>query len=129
MNNRIRLWLVQLYPTSWRSRYEAEFSALLEECMNSPLVVLDVVMGAIDAHLHLVKEDNPNWRMINMGNITRKKEVIVAAIMAISTTAVVALAKNVGADIVGAFIAGAGAAVTVGYVIITNNMIKQARKK
>jgi hypothetical protein len=86
-------------------------------------------MGVIDAHMHLVQEDNPNWRMINMGNITRKKEVTVAAIIALFTTALVALVKSVGADIVGAFIAGAGTAVTVGYVIITNNMIKQARKK
>jgi hypothetical protein len=61
MNNRIRRWLVQLYPTSWRSRYAAEFSALLEECLNSPLVVLNVVIGAMDAHLHLVQADNPNW--------------------------------------------------------------------
>ena len=86
-------------------------------------------MGVIDAHMHLVQEDNPNWRMINMRNITRKKEVTVAAIIALFTTALVALVKSVGADIVGAFIAGAGTAVTVGYVIITNNMIKQARKK
>ena len=55
-------------------------------------------MGAIDAHLHLVQKDNPNWRMINMENITRKKEVTIAAIMALFTTAVVALAKSMGAE-------------------------------
>ena len=64
-----------------------------------------------------------------MGGITRKKEVAVAAAMAIVTTAAVAVAKGVGADIAGAFIAGAGTAATVGYVIITNMMIKQARSK
>lgn len=48
-----------------------------------------------------------------MGNITRKKEVTVTAIIVIFTTAVAALAKSMGADTVGAFIAGAGTAVTM----------------
>ena len=64
-----------------------------------------------------------------MESITRKKEVIVAATMALFTTAVVALAKSVGADMVAAFIAGAGTVVTVGFVIIANMKIKLARKQ
>ena len=50
-----------------------------------------------------------------MGSITRKKKV--------------AIAKGVGTDIAAAFIAGAGTAATVGYVIITNTIIKQARRR
>ena len=64
-----------------------------------------------------------------MANIIRKKEVAVAAAMAIVTTSAVAVAKGVGADMAEAFIAGAGTAATVGYVIITNMVIKQARRK
>lgn len=67
--------------------------------------------------------------MIDMRNIMRKKEVTIAAILAILMTALVVLAKSEGADTVRAFIAGAGTGVTVGYVIITNRIIKQARNK
>ncbi len=64
-----------------------------------------------------------------MENITRKKEVIIAAAMALFTTALVAFSKSIQADLLGAFLAGAGAAVTVGYIISTNKKIKQAGKK
>ena len=60
---------------------------------------------------------------------TRKRELAVATAVAIVTTAAVAIVKAVGADIAGAFIAGAGTATTIGYVVITNMMIKQARRK
>lgn len=42
-------WLVRLYPRAWRERYEDEFSALLDECGASPGVILDVILGALDA--------------------------------------------------------------------------------
>ena len=45
--------LLQLYPASWRSRYGDEFAALLEERPLGPFDVADVVLGAIDARLHL----------------------------------------------------------------------------
>jgi hypothetical protein len=44
--------LVRLYPRPWRDRYEEEFLALLAE---RPLTVadrLDMVRGAVDAHVH-----------------------------------------------------------------------------
>ncbi len=44
--------LVRLYPTAWRSRYEAEFVALLEERPPKALQVLDIIRGAIDARFH-----------------------------------------------------------------------------
>ena len=46
-------WLLRLYPTTWRERYADEFEALLEQCQPTPLVVFDVVRGALDARLHL----------------------------------------------------------------------------
>lgn len=64
-----------------------------------------------------------------MENMTRRKEVAVAAAMPLFTTTVVAFAKSVGVDIIAAFIAGAGAAVTVRFVIIANIKIERARKK
>jgi hypothetical protein len=62
-------WLVRLYPRAWRQRYGVEFEALLEECLHSPLDVLDILLGALDAHLGLAYE--MNWRLMNMVNKLR----------------------------------------------------------
>lgn len=43
--------LLALYPRGWRRRYGAEFGAVLDEQRSSPGLLLDVVLGAIDAHL------------------------------------------------------------------------------
>ena len=45
-------WLLRLYPARWRERYGEEFSAVLASQQASVGVVLDVVAGAIDAHLY-----------------------------------------------------------------------------
>jgi len=45
--------LLHLYPASWRSRYGDEFADLLEERPLGPFDVADIVLGAIDARLHL----------------------------------------------------------------------------
>lgn len=45
--------LVRLYPAAWRARYGEELAALLEDRPPGPFDVLDLVLGAIDAHLHL----------------------------------------------------------------------------
>ena len=45
--------LLRLYPASWRARYGDEFAAVLGERPLGPFDVADVVLGAIDAHLHL----------------------------------------------------------------------------
>jgi hypothetical protein len=44
--------LLLLYPAAWRRRYGDEFSAVLEARHLGPFDVLDVVLAAIDAHLH-----------------------------------------------------------------------------
>jgi hypothetical protein len=44
-------WLMRLYPRGWRSRYEEEFVALLEDVPLSPAVVADVLVRAAVAHL------------------------------------------------------------------------------
>ena len=43
--------LVGLYPARWRRRYGEEFLALLEDRPPAALQVIDIVWGAIDAHL------------------------------------------------------------------------------
>ena len=50
MNRSIK-WLIRLYPRGWRERYEEEFVAMLEQRPMSFADVLDVVLGALDAHL------------------------------------------------------------------------------
>jgi hypothetical protein len=45
--------LVRLYPRIWRERYGDELAALLEERPSGPFDVADVLLGALDAHLHL----------------------------------------------------------------------------
>lgn len=45
--------LVRLYPAAWRDRYGDELAALLEDRSPGPFDVADLLLGAIDAHLHL----------------------------------------------------------------------------
>lgn len=45
-------WLVALYPGPWRARYGAEMLALLEDRPPTARDALDLVRGALDAHLH-----------------------------------------------------------------------------
>ncbi len=44
---------VSMYPRVWRNRYGEEFLDLLTASPLTVVVVLDVVRGALDAHLHL----------------------------------------------------------------------------
>jgi hypothetical protein len=45
-------WLLQLYPARWRERYGEAFGAVLASQRPSVGMVLDVLGGAIDAHLY-----------------------------------------------------------------------------
>jgi hypothetical protein len=75
----VRAWLLRLYPRPWRERYADEFEAMLEQCLNSPLDVIDVMLGAFDAHLQLLNGENVNWRLMNMINKLRTTILIVFA--------------------------------------------------
>ena len=44
--------LLRLYPAAWRERYEAEFIGTLQERSVGVAGSVDIVRGAIDAHLH-----------------------------------------------------------------------------
>ena len=45
-------WLVALYPSAWRSRFEDELLALLDSRPRSIRDRVDIVRSAVDAHLH-----------------------------------------------------------------------------
>jgi hypothetical protein len=49
----MRSLLIRCYPRSWRARYGDEFAAILEDRHLGPYDVADVLLAAIDAHLHL----------------------------------------------------------------------------
>ena len=49
----MRALLLRCYPARWRARYGDEFAAVLEEWPLGPFDVADVLLGALDAHLHL----------------------------------------------------------------------------
>jgi len=47
--------LLRLYPRRWRERYGEEFELVLRSTPPGPGTVLDVVRGALDAHLRAVR--------------------------------------------------------------------------
>lgn len=49
----MRSLLIRCYPARWRDRYGDEFAAVLAERPLGPFDVADVLLGALDAHLHL----------------------------------------------------------------------------
>ena len=49
----MRALLLRCYPARWRARYGDEFAMVLEERPLGPFDVADVLLGALDAHLHL----------------------------------------------------------------------------
>ena len=71
----LRKRLIDLYPRTWRERYGDEFGILLDECLHSPLDVLDIFLGALDAHLEFPYE--MSWRLINMTNKLRTSILMV----------------------------------------------------
>src|SRR5512136_3074390 len=75
----VHAWLTGLYPRAWRERYAEEFEAMLEQCLHSPLDVVDIMLGALDAHLQLLNGENVNWRLMNMLNKIRTTILIVFA--------------------------------------------------
>jgi hypothetical protein len=40
-------------PAAWRDRYGEEFAVLLEDRLLGPFDVVDILLGALDARLHL----------------------------------------------------------------------------
>ena len=49
----MRRLLLRCYPAAWRARYGDEFGVVLDERPLGPFDVADILLGALDAHLHL----------------------------------------------------------------------------
>jgi multisubunit Na+/H+ antiporter MnhB subunit len=60
---------------------------------------------------------------------TRKQEVLTAAVLAVAVTAVVAIAVVAGAKTIGDFIAGAGTAIVVIFIALTNKKLQRVKRK
>ncbi len=58
----MRRRLLWLYPEAWRDRYGAEISALLDETPRSVAVTLDLVRGALAAHVRPLAGSAPATR-------------------------------------------------------------------
>ncbi|MFI5274144.1 MAG: hypothetical protein ACHQ4H_14005 [Ktedonobacterales bacterium] len=66
-------WLLRLYPAAWRARYGDELGVLLAGMPATPLALLDVLLGALDAHLHV---DLLPGRVLSMTSRLRSSAVI-----------------------------------------------------
>lgn len=95
--------LLALYPPAWRRRYATEFAALLDEQRPSLGLVLDVVLGAIDAHLdpQLADEGETSLRR-------RMKDVVMKSLR--SSTALTKTVAAAAATVGGLILAGVAAA-------------------
>jgi hypothetical protein len=52
MTRQLCLAVLRLYPAAWRERYELEVQAVIEQSQISVATLLDLLAGALDAHVH-----------------------------------------------------------------------------
>ena len=57
--------LIALYPEAWRRRYASEMHALLEDNPPGPRATVDLLRGAVVAHLHPLDASRPRERARN----------------------------------------------------------------
>jgi hypothetical protein len=69
------MWpLLRLYPLSWRDRYGDEFAAVLETCPLRLTTIVDVLLGAVDAHIN---PQDTTGRVLQMLNRPRRSAIVV----------------------------------------------------
>ncbi|GAC1319865.1 MAG: hypothetical protein NVS2B16_16860 [Chloroflexota bacterium] len=92
--------LVRLYPRAWRERYGDEFAAVLEDEALSPFDVVDLVLGALDAHLHpqVHRTETSNERRLLMRTSSLNRMSGAALVLAGFVWIVSALAMNALSD-------------------------------
>jgi hypothetical protein len=66
--------LLRLYPEYWRVRYGEEFAALLEVCPLRLTTLLDVLLGALDAH---IDPQDTTGRIMQAINRPRRSAIVV----------------------------------------------------
>jgi hypothetical protein len=78
-NMRLVIWMLRLYPPSWRERYEAEVVALLEQHDITLWTVLDLLYGALDArlepHYRLSRQLISEQRLWNSWSVHRRLDL------------------------------------------------------
>src|SRR5918993_5274806 len=103
--------LVRAYPARWRARYGDEFLSVLEERPLGPFDVADVLLGALDAHLHLrglgaASEHGKGFAMtLRLGGYA----AIVGGVLFFVGLAAASMLGEAGGMFILAFAAGAGA--------------------
>ena len=61
--------LLRLYPRRWRERYGEEFELLLRATPPDPRTALDVVRGALDAHVRAARPRGLlRWALLGLGS-------------------------------------------------------------
>jgi hypothetical protein len=66
--------LLRLYPMTWRVRYGEEFAAVLEVCPLRLTTLMDVLLGALDAHIN---PQDTSGRIMQMINRPRRSAIVV----------------------------------------------------
>jgi hypothetical protein len=84
--------LVRLYPRNWRTRYETEFLALLDDVPMTPSVALDVVATAALARLEewIVRSPDGGWRDVTLTEKGGSMIRTLLAMLVLGTTAMAA---------------------------------------
>jgi hypothetical protein len=86
--------LLRLYPRAWRDRYGDELLALLEDRPATPLDLLDLIRGALDARLHpqlAGASGEPNERSVPMTDRLPGLAAIGGGILVLLATALAAV--------------------------------------
>jgi hypothetical protein len=111
-------WLLRLYPRAWRRRYADEFADLLAAERPTPRLVLDLALGALDAHLCPQLEGGRRKGLRGYSSAFRLPAMIALALIALTLiagglrhTSTLAQAGAVIADHLGP-VATAGATLT-----------------
>ena len=66
--------LLRFYPDYWRMRYGDEFAAVLEACPLRLTTILDVLLGALDAH---IAPQDTTGRIMQIINRPRRSAIVV----------------------------------------------------
>src|SRR2546423_1352303 len=110
---------VGLYPRSWRDRYGDEFGALLEETGISIPTLFDVLIAAVDAHLH---PTGPRRRWPLMIEHLRRSELVVFASWIVFVIAGLAFQRMTEGDPF-APIAASHVAVAIAYAVVVGGAV------
>lgn len=80
---RIAAWILSCYPRRWRERYQEEMLALLEQHTITIRTVLDLLLGALDAHLDPAYRSREGYMFLQRIRDIRSLSVIYLCALAI----------------------------------------------